>query len=260
MAEAFRRYVHAPWQREPLPSLSVMTREESTRVSNAKTRNGTKTAESIRTAAVNLFFEHGYEATTLREIAAGVNIQVGSLYNHIPSKEDLLFSIMSGVIEDLILELDERLKPLKDPIERLRTAVRVHVEFHTHRAREVFIGNSELRSLTQEHRSEVIALRDQYEDHIVGILKAGTKAGVFQVDDPKLSAYAIVTIGTQVAGWYHEGGRYRLPQIAEHYISFILRGLGVDVAPTRNGATTGVQRRRTKPNSLKLASRPVPLR
>lgn len=255
--EAFRRSVRALWLREPLPSRSVMTREETTRVSNAKTRNGTKTAESIRASAINLFFEHGYEATTLREIAAGVNIQVGSLYNHIPSKEDLLFSIMSGVIEDLILELDERLKPLKDPIERLRTAVRVHVEFHTHRAREVFIGNSELRSLTPEHRSEVITLRDRYEDHIVGILKAGAKTGVFQVDDPKLSAYAIVTIGTQVAGWYHEGGRYGLPQIAEHYISFILRGLEVDVAPTRNGTSTRIPQGRIRPSSLKLAARSV---
>ena len=165
---------------------------------SGKTRGGTKTAESIRAAAVDLFFEHGYEATTLRQIAEVVQLQVGSLYNHIPSKEELLFSIMSGVIEDLIVELDERLAPLVDPVERLRTAIRVHVEFHTHRAREVFIGNSELRSLTREHHTEVVKLRDRYEEHIVNILESGAKAGVFTVDDPKLTSYAIVTIGTQI--------------------------------------------------------------
>ena len=227
-----------------LPSATVMRVAES-----GKTRGGTKTAESIRAAAVDLFFEHGYEATTLRQIAEVVQLQVGSLYNHIPSKEELLFSIMSGVIEDLILELDVRLTPLVDPVERLRTAIRVHVEFHTHRAREVFIGNSELRSLTPEHHAEVVKLRDRYEEHIVNILESGAKAGVFTVDDPKLTSYAIVTIGTQVAGWYHDHGRYELPQIADHYIDFILRGLCVPVE------ATSTKRAKSKPAIRSMPTR-----
>ena len=204
-----------------------------------KTPSGTKTAEAIRSAAIDLFFEHGYEATTLRQIAEAVNVQVGSLYNHISSKEDLLFSIMSSVIEDLINELDERLLTITDPVERLRAAVRIHVEFHTGRAREVFVGNSEMRSLDPQHRAEVVKLRDRYEEHIVNILESGAKSGKFVAGDPKLTAYAIVTIGTQVASWYHDHGRYKLPEIADQYIDFILRGLCVTVAkpPQRRSAT-----------------------
>lgn len=209
-----------------------------------KTPNGTKTAEAIRSAAIDLFFEHGYEATTLRQIAEAVNVQVGSLYNHISSKEELLFSIMSSVIEDLINELDERLLTITDPVERLHVAVRVHVEFHTGRAREVFVGNSEMRSLDPQHRAEVVKLRDRYEEHIVNILESGAKSGKFIVGDPKLTAYAIVTIGTQVAGWYHDHGRYKLPEIADQYIDFILRGLCVPVAkPQRRRAPSAPTRR-----------------
>lgn len=186
---------------------------------------GAKTADAIRRAAVELFYSHGYESASLREIAGVVGIQVGSLYNHIPSKEDLLYEIMSGVIEDLLRDLDANIEGLTDPADRLAAAVHTHVMFHTERAKEVFIGNSELRSLTPEHRAHVVALRDAYEQRIVEILEDGAKQGAFEVPDAKLLAYAIVSIGTQVSNWYQSKGRYKLPDISALYSEFILRGL-----------------------------------
>ena len=141
------------------------------------------TAESIRAAAIDLFFEHGYEATSLRAIAGQVGIQVGSLYNHLTSKESLLYSIMSKIIEDLLNELDVRLATVTGSIDRLRVGLEVHVFFHTARAREVFIGNSELRSLTPAHRKKVVKLRDQYEQRFVDIIEQGVADGSFQAPD-----------------------------------------------------------------------------
>jgi AcrR family transcriptional regulator len=186
---------------------------------------GARTADAIRRAAIDLFYSHGYESASLREIAGVVGIQVGSLYNHIPSKEDLLYEIMSGVIEDLLQSLDENLAGLTDPAERLAAAVKTHVMFHTERAKEVFIGNSELRSLSPEHRAHVVRLRDAYEQRIVGILHDGSAKGAFDVPDAKLLAYAILSIGTQVSSWYREDGRYELTDISALYSEFILRGL-----------------------------------
>ena len=133
------------------------------------------TAELIRSSAIDLFFEHGYEATSLRAIAGEVGIQVGSLYNHLTSKESLLYSIMSTIMEDLLREFDARLAVVTDSVERLRAAIEVHVFFHTARAREVFIGNSELRSLTAAHRRKVVKLRDQYEERFVDIIERGRR-------------------------------------------------------------------------------------
>ena len=75
---------------------------------------------------------------------------------------------MSGVIEDLIAELEARLEGIDDPVDRLRAAIECHVMFHTDRAREVFIGNSELRSLSEPNRAAVVRLRDRYESIIAG--------------------------------------------------------------------------------------------
>lgn len=185
----------------------------------------TSTADLIRAAAIDLFFEHGYEATSLRAIASQVGVQVGSLYNHLTSKESLLYSIMSDVIDDLLTELDTRLAPLNGAEERLREAIAVHVFFHTARAREVFIGNSELRSLTPAHRRKVVKLRDRYEARFVDIVEAGVADGSFTTPDPKMAAWAILAIGTSTASWYAPTGRLHLEDIAALYTDFVLNGL-----------------------------------
>lgn len=185
------------------------------------------TAESIREAAIDLFFEHGYEATSLRAIAGQVGIQVGSLYNHLTSKESLLYSIMSKIIEDLLNELDLRLATVTSSVDRLRVGIEVHVFFHTARAREVFIGNSELRSLTPAHRKKVVKLRDQYEQRFVDIIEQGVAEGSFRAPDPKLTAWAILAVGTSPSAWFRPEGRLHLDDIALLYSDLILNGLCV---------------------------------
>jgi len=183
------------------------------------------TAELIRSSAIDLFFEHGYEATSLRAIAGEVGIQVGSLYNHLSSKESLLYSIMSTIMEDLLREFDARLAVVTDSVERLRAAIEVHVFFHTARAREVFIGNSELRSLTAAHRRKVVKLRDQYEERFVDIIERGVADGSFQAPDAKLTAWAILAVGTSTSTWFRPDGRLQLEEIAARYTDFVLNGL-----------------------------------
>jgi AcrR family transcriptional regulator len=183
------------------------------------------TADLIRSSAIDLFFEHGYEATSLRAIAGQVGIQVGSLYNHLTSKESLLYSIMSRIMEDLLREFDARLTSIIDSVERLRVAIEVHVFFHTARAREVFIGNSELRSLTPAHRRKVVKLRDQYEERFVDIIEQGVADGSFAAADPKLAAWAILAVGTSTSTWFRPDGRLQLDDIASLYTDLLLNGL-----------------------------------
>jgi TetR/AcrR family transcriptional regulator, cholesterol catabolism regulator len=186
---------------------------------------GARTADAIRHAAVDLFYKHGYETTTLRGIADRVGIQVGSLYNHIESKEKLLYSIMSEVMLDLLASLEKALEPHTEPVDRMRAAVECHVMFHAERAKEVFVGNSEARSLEPANRRAVVALRDRYEATFLQILERGGEAGVFYFTDAKLLTYAILATGTQVSSWYKPRGRLTLQQIASIYSDFVLRGL-----------------------------------
>ena len=188
-------------------------------------RRGDKTAEALRKAAIRLFFEHGYEATTLRHLASEVGITVGSVYNHIASKEDLLFSIMSGIMRDLLDGMETALGSTEDPVDQMRTAIEFHVLFHAERAQEVFIGNSELRSLPGVRRAAVVEARDAYETVFRTIVEDGVRTKVFHTTDVRLVTYGILAMGTHVADWYRAGGRLTLEEIASVYSDFVLRGL-----------------------------------
>lgn len=188
-------------------------------------RNAERTSAAIRSAGVRLFFRQGYAATTLRDIASDVGIQVGSVYNHIAAKEELLFSIMNTVMQDLLDVTSHALESTVEPEERLRAMIETHVIFHGERAEEVFIGNSELRSLSSTRRAVIVGKRDAYGDLFRTTIDNGVKAKIFFTSDPRLITYAILAMATNVASWYRPNGRRSLPEIASVYSDFALRSL-----------------------------------
>ena len=48
------------------------------------------TKEEMIKRAVNLFYAHGYEHTTIEDICSACGVTKGSFYHHFDSKEDLL--------------------------------------------------------------------------------------------------------------------------------------------------------------------------
>ena len=57
---------------------------------------GERTRLAIEDAAVALFMEHGYHATSMRQIAERAELALGGIYNHFTSKEE----IFEGIIVD----------------------------------------------------------------------------------------------------------------------------------------------------------------
>ena len=188
------------------------------------TRQGERTSKEIRLVALDLFYKQGFQATTLRHIAARVGIQVGSLYNHIASKGELLFEIMEAVMLDLLQ--DQRLvAQTSDVVERVRLLVYHHVKFHGERANEVFIGNSELRSLNRQQRQRILGLRREYELMFQSELDDGIRQGKFMPVDVQITAYGILAMASWVSAWYSSRGRLSLEEIAEIYTAMVLRGI-----------------------------------
>jgi AcrR family transcriptional regulator len=191
------------------------------------TAGGQATADAIRREAADLFSTHGYEATSLRQVAAKCGITVGSLYNHISSKEDLLLQIMGGTMDELTTQVAAAVESVEDPLQRLVAFLSNHISFHAEQAQRVFIGNSELRSLPADLRAEITAKRRAYRRQVEDLILAAAKAGETDVVNARLHAYNIIAIGTDVATWYRPGGEFSLDRIVKDYTEIILRSLGV---------------------------------
>ncbi|MCA1397712.1 TetR/AcrR family transcriptional regulator [Bradyrhizobium sp. BRP56] len=192
--------------------------------------HGPTTLEAIRKAGVRLIFEHGYEAMSLRQLAAEVGIQAGSLYNHISTKQDLLFDLVQDHINDLLRELDLALEGKADPVEKLRAFVAFHVTYHMTRKREVFIANSELRSLDAKNYDAVVALRGAYEQRLAQILTDGAADGAFEVVDIQVATFAILALLTGLCTWYRPGGRLTRDAIIAAHEKLVLSGVAPQAA------------------------------
>jgi hypothetical protein len=154
---------------------------------------------------------------------------------------------MVGVMEDLRRDLDQAVVQHTDPLERLRAAVRTHVIFHASRKKEVFIGNSELRSLTARNRSKVVRLRDAYEAVFHDIIQDGCDAGVFCIDDVNVATFALLAMCTGPSTWFTSRGRLSVAELTNLYTDLSLRLLGVPPSePASNGNTAAPLRRRAR--------------
>jgi TetR/AcrR family transcriptional regulator, cholesterol catabolism regulator len=125
-----------------------------------------------------------------------------------------------------------------DAVDRLQAALAAHLRFHAERAREVFIGNTELRSLSEDARQVVIAKRHKYELFLQELIEEAGRTGPAEVIDARIHVYSFVAQATHIASWFKPGGRMSLDEIVAIYTKLALRELNVTGAPAT--ARTGV--------------------
>lgn len=201
------------------------TGEQSSARSRTNTGTTTSTRDAIRDAAVKIFFERGYSAATVREIASELGIKAGSIYNHYTSKQEILVDLMVRTLDELIVGLDEAIAECNSPTDALRAAIVHHVLFHRTRHREAFVADTELRSLEPEPYQAFTKQRTAYERRIQKILDEGQDQGEFAITDVRVVSYAIITACSAVPTWFRPAGRRTIDQVGEIYADLILRGI-----------------------------------
>lgn len=190
--------------------------------------SGAKTYEAIRAAGLALIHRHGYEGMSLRQLAAEVGLQQGSLYNHIKTKQDLLMELLRGHMQDLLRALDAALSGTEEPLARLRAFIAFHLHYHMTRQAEVFVINFELRSLEPGNYAEIIALRQRYEKCLADILSLGMQLKLIRQTDVQITTYALLAMLTGICTWYRPDGRLNEKQLIDLHTELALRGLAID--------------------------------
>ncbi|AYW41101.1 MULTISPECIES: TetR/AcrR family transcriptional regulator [Pseudomonas aeruginosa group] len=115
--------------------------------------------------ALELFAEHGFSRVGMRDLAAQLGIAPGSLYNHMESKEAVLFEF----IEELYWRLLQGAEQVADGGARggarLRKLLDSHLRLHETMPLHFRLAEYELHCLSPEQRSRILILRERYEDH-----------------------------------------------------------------------------------------------
>jgi TetR/AcrR family transcriptional regulator, cholesterol catabolism regulator len=184
----------------------------------------------IDEVASELFHANGYAATSVRDIARALDIQGASLYAHVASKEDVLWSIVDGAATAFEAKADEAVADTatSDPVERLAALVEAHVDVVTADPDRASVFVTEWRHLSPDRRVGIAQRRDTYERRFREAINDGIAVGAFRATDPAIAATFILTALNGIATWYRPDGRLSADRIADHYVDLSLRSLSED--------------------------------
>ena len=152
----------------------------------------------IRQAALTLFAQQGYDATSMRDIAGAVGLLPGSLYAHIRSKEQLLLEIIEQGIEDFRAAMEPVVADGRPAPERLRLAIRAHMQVIASALDRTGVVFLQWRSLVGEDRRRVLDARRDYEQLFVQVLQDGIDEGSL---DPDLDVRTAVLVVLGALNW-----------------------------------------------------------
>ena len=94
------------------------------------------TRQRVLDAARELFETHGYQGTTIREIARAAGVAVGSVFTTFASKGEILSEVMQARLSLLYAEIDRVAPHIRGAtVDRLRTMFAVHFEFEARQGR-----------------------------------------------------------------------------------------------------------------------------
>lgn len=183
---------------------------------------------AIEDVASDLFREHGYAGTSIRDIARALSVQGASLYAHVTSKEDVLWAIVDRAATrfetaaDVAEAAADAGRP-GDPAESLAVLVRAHVDVLTSDVDAAGVFVHEWRALAPEHRQAILERRDAYQARFRRRIEEGIAVGAFAMTDPGIATSTMLSAINGVAGWYDPNGRLPAARIADHLVELSLR-------------------------------------
>ncbi|HYI15826.1 MAG TPA: TetR/AcrR family transcriptional regulator [Thermomicrobiales bacterium] len=182
--------------------------------------------EQIYRAASTLFSERGYRSTSIRDIARELDLQGGSLYAHISSKEDVLWEIIARVAESFYAAVRPIAESDGSATERLRGMIHAHVGVVVNELARAAVFFQDWRHLSEPRKGEVLALRDGYEALFRLTIADGVASGELADRDPRLASIFVLTALNGIPGWFRADGERTADDIADELATMILDGLG----------------------------------
>ena len=168
-----------------------------------RARRVAKTRRAIVDAARDLFEEHGYDGTTIDQIADRADIAPRTFFRYFPSKEALVFAEMSDLRTDLFAGLDERPRS-EHPLESLVHALAdycLRIEENYDRLAWGFRISHAHDGLKQY---EMTVLKVETAERVRSFV--ADRLGVDPDVDPRPQAWAMVVMGMFVAALHTKLG------------------------------------------------------
>lgn len=181
--------------------------------------------QSIVDLAAELFFRHGYEGTSMQDVADAAGLHKSSLYHHVRSKVELLEIISTSALDSLFVSIDEAVASAVTPGEQIVAifdgAARLAlsdvrpISIVLHLNEDVGVGE------------QVWARRREYDRRVAELMRAAQLGGEVRKDiEALLLTRLVLGMINWVTEWYRPGkGRYDTDEVTRSLTAFVRQGI-----------------------------------
>lgn len=181
--------------------------------------------QQIRDTALHLFVSEGFGNVSLRQLAAPLGLSAGSLYNHLESKQSLLFELIHDHLKNLQSAVESEVRKVNDVLEQLKAFIRIHIKAHIQHQSLALLSNLELRSLDAASRSEIKVLLKRYRSCLSAIISAGMQSGTFRSQHLPTAIQTVLAMLSSVAFWFDENLPLDTSQLTAQLTAMVLGAL-----------------------------------
>ena len=199
------------------------------RVDRERARSQRK--ERIFRIAAKVLCDLGYDKASLRDIAEATNMTKAGLYYYFTSKEDLLYRLLDGYMDELLHGIEEIHDRVTDPLEFLRECIRFQLQTYARdsvRSKLIIhdencLSGASFRKLKDRQREYISYWRD-------GLERLCREEGI-ELDHMPVYVNFLVGICNWIYQWYNTRGEVKPDDLAERIFHVFLYGVTGHRAP-----------------------------
>ena len=193
-----------------------------------ETKEKTDQALRIKEAATRVFSKKGFYNSTIADVAKVAEVAEGTIYLYFKNKDDLLISIFEGSMDYFIQVVTSELEPEKDPREKLRKFINLHLKLVEKNPDLAQVLQIELRQSSKFMKEYEGGKFGEYLNVVRTILEEGREQGVFRQDiEPRILRRTIFGAVDEMAlDWLlMPKKKYSLEVCAQQLSDLFLKGI-----------------------------------
>lgn len=180
-------------------------------------------------AAVRMFNERGFHATSLEDVAASLGVTKPVIYHHLGNKEQVLFECVRLGLEELRLGAEQARATQGTGLDRLKTFLRSYAESVMGDFGKCVIRTGD-ELLSPQSRADLRALRGQIDRELRAMIEDAVADGSANVSDVRLTAFTFAGALNWPARWYRADGDLGSRAIAHRLVDILCNGIMPHVA------------------------------
>jgi AcrR family transcriptional regulator len=120
--------------------------------------------------AIKVFKRKGYHKATVREIAEEARIGLGSIYDYVNSKDDILYLFFENYVNTFFEKLKSRASQISDPLLRLEVTFQAFVEAAMELEDQVMLSYTQARYVKKNYLKVILRKESEVVEHFREIL------------------------------------------------------------------------------------------